>query len=78
MTLPGGRRHGLQSAEFRRPAGLQFPITILEIRTWKSPRSACALLSRGQAALALVAAWTPSWSPFQDKSLKKRLGFPYV
>ena len=59
MTLPGGLRHGLQCVEFRRPAGLQFPITILEIRTWASPRSGRAPLPGGQAAVALLAASTP-------------------
>lgn len=35
----GEPRHGLQNAEFRRPSGLQFPITILEIRAWLSQGS---------------------------------------
>lgn len=41
---PGEPRHGLQNAEFRRPSGLQFPITILEIRAWLSQGSSHELL----------------------------------
>lgn len=78
MTLPGGRRHGLQSAEFRRPAGLQFPITILEIRTCRSQGPLRSAFQRPRSPGSLVAAWTRSRSRFQGKSLKKSLTFSYV
>ena len=59
MTLPGVRRHGLQCVEFQRSAGLQFSITILEIRTWMSPKPNLAPPPGVQAAVAPLAASTP-------------------
>lgn len=78
MTLPGGRQHGLQFAEFRRPASLRFPITILEIRTWQSLKPGRTPLPGGQEAVALLPVSTPRWSRSRDVTQKKSLGFPYT